>query len=70
MITSYILICSKVHNLIHFLNPESQSETNKFVNFIMANDETGFLHLYDYKISLDPENFTKVSDGIPKSVFV
>jgi hypothetical protein len=36
----------------------------------MANDETGFLHLYNYKISLDPENFTKVSDGIPKSVFV
>ena len=49
---------------MYFLNPENQSETNKLINFIMANDETGFLHLYNYEISLDAENFTKVSDGI------
>lgn len=46
---------------MHFLNPEN--EENKFLSFITANDETGFLHLYYYKLSLEPENFTKVSDG-------
>lgn len=55
-----------VHNSMHFLNPENESEAHKFIRFIMANDETGFLHLYSYKISLDPENFTKVSEGVLK----
>lgn len=50
------------HNSMTFLN-----EGGSNLAFITASDESGFLHLYYYKISLDKANFTQLSDGVLKS---
>ncbi len=54
---------------MHFLSPENESD-QKSISFITANDESGYLHLYYYKILLDHENFTKASEGVLKSNIV
>lgn len=47
---------------MHFLK-ETVQDGRKLISFITANDETGFLHLYLYKIYLDTQDFVKISDG-------
>lgn len=43
-------------------------EDSQIVSFLTASEESGFLHLYHYTISLQKDNFTKVSEGIVKSI--
>ncbi len=50
---------------MNFLN-----ESDKGLAFITASEETGFLHLYYYKISLDTTNFVQSSAGVLKSINV
>lgn len=52
------------HNLMSFLNESTDTE----LSFLTANEESGFLHLYYYKISLEHSDFTQLTEGVLKSV--
>ena len=38
------------------------------ISFITSSEQTGFLHLYHHSLSLKPENFSKYSEGVLKSI--
>ena len=45
---------------MHFL----ETRDKKILSFINGNDETGFLHLYHYQMSLEEDNFTQLPNGM------
>lgn len=47
---------------------DNQSNEPNSLSFITANDESGFLHLYLYKISLEPHSLREHMNG--KDLFI
>ena len=45
---------------MHFM----KNSNNESISYISANDDTGFLHLYHHKISMNEDNFNQVSNGV------
>jgi len=55
---------------MYFLNNETiETEAKKQLQFITASDETGFLHLYYYKISLESKDLVQLSNGNQSAFF-
>lgn len=49
---------------MYFLNNETNdTEARKQLQFITASDESGFLHLYYYNISLESKDLVQMSNG-------
>lgn len=56
----------KYNDKMQFLDNSDQ----KSVEFITANDQTGFLHLYHVKLSLEPNDCERVSNGVLRSKLI
>ena len=53
----------KFHNIIHFFATPSHLDQEKF-SYVTALEDSGYLHLYLFKVSLQPQDLELVSDGI------
>lgn len=55
----------KFHNTIYFLN--QQSDEKKPFSYVTALEDTGYLHLYLFKLSLQAADLELVTDGVLRS---